>query len=61
MCVGALLVGNLPLKKNQWALGDAYVTVAILDLILKRSHSFMMNVYTAFDVEEKAVGFAQLR
>jgi hypothetical protein len=36
-------------------------TLAVLGLILKCLCSFMINVYTAFDVEKKAVGFAQRR
>ncbi|KAL0576810.1 hypothetical protein V5O48_005180 [Marasmius crinis-equi] len=43
-CVGALASGDLGLGNNVWLLGD----------------SFMKNVYTAFDFDRKAVGFAQL-
>ena len=60
MCVGALGEFKLPYGSNVWLLGDTYVTAAILDLILKCFGSFMTSVYTVFNVEEKAVGFAQL-
>ena len=36
-------------------------TVAVLDLILKCfGTGLMRNVYTVFDVDKEAVGFAQL-
>ncbi|KAK7059200.1 hypothetical protein VNI00_001827 [Paramarasmius palmivorus] len=43
-CVGALAGQDLGLGSGVWLLGD----------------SFMKNVYTAFDFEKNAVGFAQL-
>ena len=61
MCVGALKAVKLPFGSHVWLLGDAYVYSGLLDLILKCLGSFMTNVYTVFDVEEKAVGFGQLR
>jgi cathepsin D len=43
-CVGALAAQDLGLGSNVWLLGD----------------SFMKNVYTAFNFDESAVGFASL-
>ncbi|KAJ7456903.1 acid protease [Mycena latifolia] len=44
LCVGALAGQDLGLGNDVWLLGD----------------SFMKNVYTAFDFDQKAVGFAEL-
>ncbi|KAJ7596647.1 acid protease [Mycena floridula] len=43
-CIGSLVAQDLGLGDNVWLLGD----------------SFMKNVYSAFDVQNKAVGFAKL-
>lgn len=43
-CVGAIVGQDIGFGANVWALGD----------------SFMKNVYTVFDVDQKAVGFAAL-
>jgi hypothetical protein len=61
MCFGALGSLNLPFEGDVWLLGDVYVySGCFLDLTLKCLGSFMTNVYTVFDVEEKALGFGQL-
>ncbi|RPD59797.1 acid protease [Lentinus tigrinus ALCF2SS1-6] len=44
-CIGAIAAQDLGLGSNVWLLGD----------------SFMKNVYTAFSVDQNAVGFATLR
>ena len=60
MCIGALGVLELPFGNDVWLLGDTF-TLAVLDLILKCfGTSLMRNVYTVFDVDKEAVGFAQL-
>ena len=64
-CVGALSGEDVGLGDNVWLLGDRYV----ISLCVLRSRenlspsslvSFMKNVYTAFDVGNERVGFAEL-
>ncbi|KAJ7631160.1 acid protease [Roridomyces roridus] len=47
-CVGAIVGEDMGLGSNVWLLGDSRA-------------SFMKNVYTAFDFNSSAVGFAALR
>ena len=64
-CVGALSGEDVGLGDNVWLLGDRYVvSLCVLPSCEKSSPSFlcsfMKNVYTAFDVENERVGFAEL-
>lgn len=60
-CVGAIAGEDLGLVSHVWLLGDRLLR----SYFLVRTHSndlvsFMKNVYTAFDFNQSAVGFAAL-
>ena len=64
-CVGALSGQNIGLGDSIWLLGDRYVVSLCVLLSCEKSSpsslfSFMKNVYTAFDVGNERVGFAEL-